>query len=337
MRRRFDAVAEPPALHKLVGVELNRLRSRRAILLLAVAAILLGGLLATRLLWNTRPITAEERATAVAQAEINTKDTTVQEDLRDCRDHPDEYIGPGKTAADCAQTVLPHPADYLDRGPLDVGNVLPDQGIPFALLLIALLIVAGTTFAGSDWASGSMSNQLLFESRRTRIWSAKAIALAIGALVVTALGLAAFWVPVLLVALQRDITVSGALQEQVGWHLLRTLALGMVAAVLAYALTMLFRHTGATLALLFGASVAAEVLLSLLPISGAGRISPSHNAFAWLLGETSYYDPTITCPGAGDCQQLRTLTMWPAGLLIAVVFVVVVLVSVVSFRRRDLP
>ncbi len=29
--------------------------------------------------------------------------------------------------------------------------------------------------------------------------------------------------------------------------------------------------------------------------------------------------------------------MWPAGLLIGVVFVVVVVVSLVSFRRRDLP
>ena len=140
-----------------------------------------------------------------------------------------------------------------------------------------------------------------------------------------------------LVALQRDIAVGGDLQADVGWHLVRTLVLAVVGAVLAYGLTMLFRHTVATVALLFGASVAAEILLSLLPFSGSGRISPSHNAFAWLLGETQYYDSTITCSGAGGCDQVRTLEMWPAGLLIGAVFVVVMVVSLVSFRRRDLP
>ncbi len=318
-------------------VELTRFGGRRAILLLAAAAIVLSGVFAAKLAWDTRPISAQDYATAKAQAEINAKDSQVQADLKACQDRPEEYIGDNGTADQCAETVLPKPEWYLDRGPLDVGSVLPDQGIAVAILLVALLVLAGTTFAGADWASGSMSNQLLFESRRSRIWWAKAVALAIGSLVVTVLGLAAFWVPVLVVALQRDLPISGALQAHVGWHLVRTLALGAVAAVLAYGLTMLFRHTVATVALLFGASVAAEILLSLLPFSGSGRISPSHNAFAWLLGETRYFDSSITCPGVGDCERLRTLTMWPAGLLIGVVFVLVVVVSVLSFRRRDLP
>ena len=336
MRRGTGAVAERPPLHRLVGVELTRFRSRRAILLLAAAAIVLSAVFAAKLAWDTRPLTPGDLATAKAQAAINAKDRQVQADLRACRDRPEEYIGAGGTAAQCAKTILPQPEWYLDRGPLEVGDVLPDHGIAVAVLLVALMILAGTTFAGADWASGSMSNQLLFEARRSRLWTAKALALGIGALVVTALALAAFWVPVRLVALQRDIAVGGDLQTVVGWHLVRTLVLAVVGAVLAYGLTMLFRHTVATVAVLFGASVAAEILLSLLPFSGSGRISPSHNAFAWLLGHTQYFDSTITCSGGG-CDQVRTLEMWPAGLLIGVVFLVVVLVSLVSFRRRDLP
>ena len=36
-----------------------------------------------------------------------------------------------------------------------------------------LLVLVGTTFVGHDWNSGSMSNQLLFEPRRLRVWAAK--------------------------------------------------------------------------------------------------------------------------------------------------------------------
>jgi len=335
--RRSGARTERPGLPTLVGVELSRFRSRRAILLLVAAAIVLSGLFAAKLAWDTRPITPADLATAKAQAAINAKDRQVQADLKACRERPEEYIGAGGTAEQCAETILPRPESYLARGPLDVDNVLPGHGIAVAILLVVLMMLAGATFAGADWASGSMSNLLLFESQRSRIWTAKALALAIGVLVVSTLGLVAFWVPVRLVALQRDIAVAGELQADIGWHLVRTLVLAVVGAVLAYGLTMLFRHTVATVALLFGASVAAEILLSLLPFSGSGRISPSHNAFAWLLGETQYYDSTITCSGAGGCDQVRTLEMWPAGLLIGVVFVVVMLVSLVSFRRRDLP
>ncbi len=59
--------------------------------------------------------------------------------------------------------------------------------------------------------------------------------------------------------------------------------------------------------------------------------------FAWLLGRTTYFDPSIQCAGADGCDQLRTLQMWPAGLLFLGVLVVVGLVSVVSFQRRDVP
>ncbi len=36
------------------------------------------------------------------------------------------------------------------------------------------MVIAGCTFAGADWSSGSMTNQLLFEPRRGRVWLAKA-------------------------------------------------------------------------------------------------------------------------------------------------------------------
>ena len=41
------------------------------------------------------------------------------------------------------------------------------------------MVIAGCTFVGADWASGSMTNQLLFVPRRTRVWLAKAAAVTI--------------------------------------------------------------------------------------------------------------------------------------------------------------
>ena len=55
------------------------------------------------------------------------------------------------------------------------------------------MIIVGTTFAGADWSSGSMSNQLLFEPRRPKVWLAKGAAVLVGTLVASAVILTAFW------------------------------------------------------------------------------------------------------------------------------------------------
>lgn len=322
----------------LFRVELSRFRSRRSIMALVLAAIVLSGVFAAKTAWDTRPISAQDRATAQAQAQIESKQASTQSVLEDCLARPDEYVGENGTAADCADQILPKAEQFLNREPLRIRPVLEGQGVSVTLLVTVLLVLVGATFAGSDWASGSISNQLLFEARRPRIWAAKAVAVGIGSLVSGAVALAVFWAPVWLVGLQRHIPVPSTVEHELVWHLVRALVLMELAPTLAYALTMLFRHTVATLGLLFGASVGAEILLSLLPFSGSGRLSPSHNAFAWLLGSTQYFDPSLSCDASPNgCSKLSTLTMWPAGALMGAVLLVVLAVSLWSFRRRDLP
>ena len=162
MSRRSGARTERPGLPKLVGVELSRFRGRRAILLLVAAAIVLCGLFAAKLAWDTRPITPEDLATAKAQAAINAKDRQVQADLKACRERPEEYIGAGGTAEQCAETILPRPESYLERGPREVDDVLPGQGVAVAILLVVLMILVGTTFAGADCASVRIVSLLAF-------------------------------------------------------------------------------------------------------------------------------------------------------------------------------
>ena len=54
---------------RLVSVELARYRSRRVIALLLLLAALLAALVAAKSAWDTRPITAQEAATARANAD----------------------------------------------------------------------------------------------------------------------------------------------------------------------------------------------------------------------------------------------------------------------------
>ena len=62
----------------------------------------------------------------------------------------------------------PNRDDYLPREELDLRGTLKGNGMGVAILVIGLLIIAGSTFAGADWSSGSIRNQVLFEPRRSR-------------------------------------------------------------------------------------------------------------------------------------------------------------------------
>ena len=55
---------------RLILVELNRFRSRRAIALLGLAAVLFAVVLVGKTAWDTRPLTHEDRGDAVAQAQL---------------------------------------------------------------------------------------------------------------------------------------------------------------------------------------------------------------------------------------------------------------------------
>ena len=80
-------------------------------------------------------------------------------------------------------------------------------GLGVVTILMGLLMLVGTTFAGADWNSGSMSNQLLFEPRRARVWLAKGGAVLALALTTSAVLLAAFWGGIALLVRSRGIDV----------------------------------------------------------------------------------------------------------------------------------
>ncbi len=295
---------------RLLGVELSRFCSRRAVVLLLLSAALLTALLAGTTLWNTRPVGATELAEARAQVREQMSQPAFQRDLQTCRDDPEDFFGPGTDAADCDANLVPQPENYLNRSVLDLRQEARGTGIAVVVLVSALMILVGTTYAGADWATGSMSNQLLFEPRRLKVWGTKALTAFLVCGVVAGVLLGAFWV-----------------------------ALAALGGLGGYALTMLLRHTVGTLALLFVYAAGGEALLAILPVDGSSRFSPSYNVFAWIRDGIRVYDQSVVCrpSQAASCDQRITISLVDGASYLGVLLVVTLLVSAVLFRRRDVP
>jgi hypothetical protein len=319
----------------LLRVELARYRSRRVIALLLLLAALLAALVAAKSAWDTRPITKQEAATARVNAELAAQRSDIKADLDKCLANPERYLGTGATAQTCRDNLTASPSSYLPRKPLDLTGTLKGNGVGVALAVAGLLVIAASTFAGSDWSSGSIVNQLLFEPRRTRLWMAKGLAVTVASGFAALVTIGGFWLALYLVAVDRDVPHGSDVMSDVGWHLLRAVLFAMGAALGAYALTMLFRHSVATLSLLFAYSVGGEILAVLVPIDDVGRWTLGNNVFGWLETRMQFFDPSAHCARLGDCESLQHIGHLQGGLYLLVLMLVAVLLSVLVFRRRD--
>ena len=196
-------------------MELSRFFSRRAVVLLLLTAGLLSVLVAGSTLWSTRPVSAGDQAAAEAQVREQVNRPGFQQELAACRTDPEQSFGPGATPEDCDTGLTPTADVYLDRSPLSLAEQLDGSGVQLVVMLTAFMIIVGATFAGADWTTGSMSNQLLFEPRRLRVWTAKAVAVVLGCAAVSAVLLVGFWLALFLVAEARNVSTSAAVLEKV--------------------------------------------------------------------------------------------------------------------------
>ena len=322
---------------RLLAVELNRFRSRRAIALLVLAAAVLAVVLAGVTAWNTRPLTQADRTDAAAQADLQGKKPEIQQEVRACRAAPADFLGPDATADQCEDAMVPGPEAYYPRDALRLRSELTTHGLglPLAVVVVSLMVIAGCTFVGADWASGSLTNQLMFVPRRSRVWAAKGAAVALGCGAVALVVISGFWLILGVVAQARDIPIPSGDVSQVVWHVVRATALAMGAGLGAFALTMVFRHTVATLALLFVYSIGGEIVVNLLPFEGAGRWSIGNNALGWLAPHYAYFDATIVCTPGESCSSTQLMTHLEAGTFLGTLLLVVVVVSLAWFSRRD--
>ena len=329
----------------LLRVELTRLRWRRAVVVLLAACLLAPAAIWVGTAWSTRPFSADEVAAAEQMAARDADQSWVRREIKACEKSHGDYSG-STEPVDCAELIMPTVQNYLYRPTLDVPSVLRDQGVALVTILAVLVLILGTTFVGHDWNTGSISNQLLFEPRRRRVWLSKAIAVLLTGFVVAAVVLLAFWGATAALAAQRDIEVTAAQWSDVRATTARAVVLVGLSGLLGYALTMLFRSTVATLGV--GLGVAAGGSLGILALVGEGGLRwllPS-NALAVLNDGFDYYVWNPACDGGyasdsgfvtGAASCMRTISLVDGSLYLGVVLVVVAAASLWSFQRRDLP
>lgn len=317
-----------------VRVELTRLRWRRAVLLLLVAGVVLPALLLAGTAWSSRPMSEAEVDSLLA-------DRFAQREVTRCERQPENYSETATADPDLCREVVA--GWYGGRQPLSVQGELDDGLLAASTLVLLLLLLAGTTFVGHDWNTGSMSNQLLFEPRRGRVWATKAAALVLAAGLLGTAVLAAYWSGLLTLAANRDLSVPDAIVRDGFEQVLRTGALGAAGALGGYALTMLFRSTVATVGVLFALAVASGALLGIVG-QGSARWTPPLNVIAVVQDGATYYDESTVPPecftGSGrglECSGERTISAADGGLYLGAGLLLVTVASVVSFRRRDVP
>lgn len=333
---------------RLVLVELTRLRWRRAVLLLVGAAVVVPLLILGARVYDTRPVSDDDRA--AAQALVDQELASQQDLVAECQRRPQSFgvrtDDPAQVDRACERR-LTYPVDldnYLYRQPLVVAAERSSSGLAVVTVLGVLMLLAGATYVGHDWTSSSMSNQLLFDPRRLRVWAAKAIAVSLLALVVGAVVLTVFWGTLVGLAESRGGTTSGQDLTDVAQQAGRGLALVVAAAFGGYALTTLVRSTVFTVGVLFGVAVAGGILFGALLPDDALRYEPTTNALAVVNGEIRWYvEPDPRCyagpePGADlDCSSQARLTQQGGAVYYAVLLGVLGAASAASYRRRDVP
>ena len=115
---------------RLLAVELNRFRSRRAIALLGAGSGRCSPSSSSgKTAWDTRPLTHEDRADAAAQAAAR---GPARRDPAGGRapagPTPQDYLGPDATAGECADALVPGPEAYYPRDPLSLRAALSTAG-----------------------------------------------------------------------------------------------------------------------------------------------------------------------------------------------------------------
>jgi ABC-type transport system involved in multi-copper enzyme maturation permease subunit len=315
---------------RLLRVELTRLRWRRAVLLLLAAAVVVPTVIWGATAWNTRPVSAAEQAQTQQLVEEEAGQPYIQRELKRCLAKPRQYgaVGDDVQAA-CEEVVLPRVEWYATRMPLALAQEREGSALAVVTVLSVLLLLLGTTFAGHDWTSGSMSNQLLFDPRRARVWAAKGLTVLLVGALLAAVVLAAYWTGLWVLAEHRGLDPSSAVVSEGYQQVLRGTLFAAGAAVGGYALTMLFRSTVATLGVLFAFSLLVPLMLSLIAFGGYEKWMPQNNIAAFVLDGATYY---VQNTGMEHRLSMTHGTVYLLGVLL-----VAAIPSVASFRTRDVP
>lgn len=324
---------------RLLKVEATRLLCRRAVLVLLAAAIVIPMVIGIARVLNTRPPSADEVAATERQIQAETESPWFRKNVARCEEHPRRHgvpAGVDDVQAACLEQMTPTVDQYLWWDRLRLADEREGSGLAVVTVIAILMLLVGTTFAGHDWASGSVSNQLLFEPSRVKVWLAKALVVAAFATAVSGVLMTGYWLVMRWIVGRRGAQPrDGVLLDclQMGW---RGAAVAGGVAVAGFALTMFFRSTVAALGVLLALGLAGGVVLAVIGVDSVWN--PGLNLAAVVMDGARYWSE-VPC-GAGEgggCSVERTLSLGRGLTFVSALLAACVAASLVTFHRRDVP
>jgi ABC-2 type transport system permease protein len=305
----------------LLRSELLRARSRRVVTMLVIAVLVAVTLGITIAIVTTNPPTQEE---------IDRGQRQYERELARCL--VGNYGRPQEAGYEtleemCAEYVQPQYYGPTTPRFSEVEEIL--MGTAFIVILIGAVI--GATLGGADWSAGSMATLLAWEPRRLRVFAARAVAVAITALVVTIIAQVVFVAGLALFLVVRgtfDGTPDGFLRD-LGTTALRISAVGAMFGLIGLSLATVGRSTVAGLGVLLGYLIIVEGFLSNL-LFLVQKITFGRSAAVVVTDET-----LELVDGSAIPPVLYELTPGRAWVTLGVWAVALLVVAAATFRVRD--
>jgi ABC-2 type transport system permease protein len=326
----------------LLRAELRRLYSRRLVRVLVALALLLILIVEVRAFFvsNRDLDAAHRRAAAEAQRAQNGDNGlfAVQacERARAAGRLPPDAQCP--TVEDFRNQEPQNPDDYFQDPRFHSAKYLRDGARAVAGGMAMLAFIIGASFVGAEWHAGTMQALLLWESRRIRVVVAKAAALVLGLVAVTAALQAVVYGADLLIGATRGTTAG--LTSGLHMSALLTVARGMLivsaTALLGFAIAGLARVTAAALGFAFGYFVIVENLIRFLrPGWERFLFTPNINAVLLLKQDVAPAHATRVHIEGLDVGNAYTLHAVRGVITLAIYLGILVGLFAWTFRRRD--
>ncbi|GAA4899386.1 ABC-2 family transporter [Stackebrandtia albiflava] len=311
---------------KLFVVELRRFASRRSNQVLVLVAIGFMLLSLSGLTMSSHSPTAEEVSTAETQARESREELAGEYD--ECA------VQSSDPARDCGHLTSGYEIDASQflPGVVVFSEDAADQ-LSFLFVVFAFcgLLTAGS-FIGAEWTSGGMTNLLLWQPRRGKVFAAKTGAAVSMVSVVTwgytLVHLGALWAISATRGLVGDLTPTwwAATFDLAG----RLFLVVVLATVLGVAFAMIGRRTVTGIAVVIAYLILVEYggqLMSLVIGASIDDLILSTYLVAWINDGLDTMRP--------DYTVVETTPGWLGGLVLIVVTAVVTAVAAVRFQRQD--
>jgi ABC-2 type transport system permease protein len=322
-------------MRRLVRAELSRLLSRRLTWVAAIAVLLAVAGLQFAVNESVKPLSQAEIAQGKEQYEQARLD--YEQNKAEYERGEQECIDGGNPPEQCSSEPKPEYFTYRTPVPYaEIAEILIPTGVFLAGL--ALLIV-GASFIGAEFTSGALGNWLSFIPQRSRVLAAKLVALVLAAAAITAVALG------LLIGV--GALVTRAAGAQLGpmtklWEMGgRGVVVGVICAVIGFALALVTRHTiaaaGTVLGYLLVIYVVTALAQSVPALQSLGPWRPEYNMLAFVEHGHTYttYVTTVTPQGSEVNPVERTVSFAHSAWYWLVLMTLVIAGAFAIFRRRD--